>query len=357
MYRSYLSSAVLCVLAARLASGSDNEFLREKVVSILQEKLTQDPKNFTPSIYEFTGSYYNGTTTLEYNYEALPECENYSKNGTITSTFQSIFSVGPSVDNTTSSKSPVNMLWVMWDEDFDIADHWQGFSAVNATMWGTPQSEHAALKWLLPSFSVNQDDWIIADKLPDENFPLSIIDTDGDHYKVEGNLTSEQWVGISPIATGPSKIGFFKAPACNGSETISAYVDVSMFLQVQDVTHVAPRVEFEFDSESANATFSYNKLQAIGYSMQYGYPLSLDTDGNTTIPGTLKLGMSASIDPWHSDILIGDNDTPSWKATVGYNESYYAYPVDNKSSATLHSSSGMMAALWVAVMSTVFMLS
>ncbi|KAJ5280284.1 hypothetical protein N7478_005656 [Penicillium angulare] len=260
---------------------------------------------------------------MDFHYKADPNCENYQKDGTITQKFQTVFAVVPSASSNSTS-NPVNVLWTLWPQGYDIAsdNEWENFRNVNSS--GGIYSYEETMKWYMASFSVLGNE----SHIPEE-FPISISESKTDYYNASASDLANY--------TFYQDIGFFPFRACNGSGIEKGVVGIGNLPWMAEIS----KFDFQFDGSGANATYMAPEANSLSK-----YHLALYAFNTSfALQGTMQLSMTASIDPWHSDILVGGEDKPSWNLTVGYDKDYFGYP--SCATANLYPYSSQVATLVV----------
>ncbi|KAJ5108663.1 hypothetical protein N7456_005338 [Penicillium angulare] len=329
MYRLHFFYTLLCAFARLAWSADDLPIYRPDYVAPVPIGAAY-VADVNVGLYQFTGSYYNGTTTMDFHYKADSSCENYQEDGTITQEFQTVFAVIPSASSSNTSNT-VNVLWTLWPQNYKISsdDHWENFLEVNSS--GVIRSYEETMKWYLASFSVFGNE----SHIPEE-FPVSISESKADYYNASG-----------PANGTNQDLGYFPLRACNGTGIEKGVIGM------MEIPYLAetPKFDFQFDGSEANATWTSpgaTPSSRINLAL-YAYNTSFE------LHGFMQLSMAASIDPWHSDILVGGEDKPSWNLTVGYDKGYFGYPSSATASFKLCSCSSLVAALAVALTWSTFM--
>ncbi|CAI7623301.1 unnamed protein product [Penicillium pancosmium] len=279
------------------------------------------PRNVTTwlndsEIYLWVGSYYNGTTKVEFTPEIGRDvntsvCQNL-QNQTFTANYESFIAIterGPY----NVGVNPVNILLALWD----LGTNLSSLETDSDLSWLSP-----SLKWYLESSpwvtsatsnSINSDapitsgNWTTPYYFIDDEFNLtSSYDIKHAPYNLTGTLTARDYTF--------SSLDMDLAP-CDTSFKSQYYMNLITFGSLEEAgwNWTYPAVELQFDSHTVNFTLD-------GYA--YGAAIRKNPweqgweDGD--VQGRFKVSFSGVIDPYHSDILVNTSSTPSWLRTVGF---------------------------------------
>lgn len=110
-------------------------------------------------------------------------------------------------------------------------------------------------------------------------------------------------------------------PVCNTTELSGDYrVDIQEFRpwQAEDWDDFRwPDISVMFDDKTANLT-----LDAVFSARPYLWPNATESSGRATASpgahGFIQIYVSGVIDPYHSDSLSLEDETPTWLRTVGF---------------------------------------
>lgn len=154
-----------------------------------------------------------------------------------------------------------------------------------------------------------------------DNFNFTLAETKSAPYNLSNTLSKYYGDGVLD----------FNMTSCNGKDTIEW--DGSLINQYWwhnvgfNHSYPDPVLNLQFDGQIANLTID-------GYFDATPKPTGNHTFNTVDIEarGKMRISFSGSIDSYHSDILVNDSATPTWKRTVGFNNN--TLNVGDKSTST-----------------------
>ncbi|KAJ5797636.1 uncharacterized protein N7503_006932 [Penicillium pulvis] len=256
------------------------------------------PDNVTLSeLYRWVGSYYNGTTYLEFNpYAGLASSETeycpILRNKTITRNYTTVLCLTePASYN--APDDPVNAFLTLWPHNFD-------FSSIP---FDGDIDEVSSLEYGLFSSIPLYGNYSMYGS---ENFNWSLETTQGPPYNLSSTLTKyagfNYWDINSTIICGQSTVSSW------------TFVPVTFNFSLNGTNFPDPVVNLQFDGTTANMTMK-------GYFVAVANLVTgqdVDSWYGNVFGGTFVMSFEGVIDKYHSDVLRNDTDTPTWLRTVGY---------------------------------------
>ncbi|KAJ5538555.1 hypothetical protein N7494_008034 [Penicillium frequentans] len=256
------------------------------------------PDNVTLSeLYHWVGSYYNGTTYLEFApYAGLASSETefcpMLRNKTITKNYTTVLGLTePASYN--APDDPVNAFLTFWPHDFD-------FSSIPS---GGMLNEVSSLEYGLFSSNPVYNDYFMDGE---DDFIWSLQKTQGPPYNLSSTLTDYEgfpyWEINSTIICGESTVSSW------------TFVAVAFNFSLNGTNFTDPVVNLQFDGSTANMTMKgYIVADPNLVAGQY-----VDSWYGNVFGGTFVMSFEGVIDRYHSDVLRDDTGTPTWLRTVGY---------------------------------------
>ncbi|PYI08305.1 hypothetical protein BO78DRAFT_339471 [Aspergillus sclerotiicarbonarius CBS 121057] len=315
MRGSVTTQAVLFSLAfaGRIAAKDDQNY---------NSSLNFRPNNVTLSdLYYWVGSYYNGTTDVEFVPD-LGLAANDSllcptlPNGTLTRHYDTVLALTePSIYN--SGFDPVNAFLTLWPPDFNfstlpLSEQVQDFPSLEFALFSSQ-----------PAYSVSDD--------IQNYFDWTLNATEGPPYSLFSALPD--YNGIA----GPA--GFYLSwTQCNGTGDVEwLFAPIDFNISQAGLYLPDPVIDLQFDGRTAN-------LSLEGYFGGYE-----DTNSVLLTVGKFKLSFSGVLDAYHSDVLANNTATPTWLRTVGFQNN--SLNVGYTSVASSQSVPGtLVTTTWIVVM-------
>ncbi|KAJ5787445.1 hypothetical protein N7457_002435 [Penicillium paradoxum] len=275
------------------------------------------PANVTGlgDIWIWVGSYYNGTTKIEFTPEIgsspeKPVCKNL-QGRSFSGEFQSFLGLTQRGAYNLGS-NPVNILLSLWNSDTNLS------SLANAS----------AFPWLSPSprWTFESSPWVTSasnvtvktrsdigyDEPLVDNFILNLSPrTKGAPYNLTGTIKNTH-----------SKLRHFDfdLDSCNTtfeSSEHKIHLIERDWWDNEGWNWTYPEVGLQFDSQTANLTVN-------GYASGTPYHIAdeeygeHERTGPDVIQGKIKITFSGVIDPYRSDTLFENTTMPTWLRTVGF---------------------------------------
>ena len=141
-----------------------------------------------------------------------------------------------------------------------------------------------------------------------DNFNFTLAETKAAPYQLSSTLS--EYYGDGALE--------FNMTNCDGKDTVewSGNLIDELWWKKPSYNHSYPDpvLNLQFDGQTANLTVD-------------GYYLAVPkSTGKTTFNtvdvearGTMKISFLGRIDSYHSDVLVNDSSTPTWKRSVGFN--------------------------------------
>lgn len=142
-----------------------------------------------------------------------------------------------------------------------------------------------------------------------DNFNTALAKTNAAPYNLTSTLNNYHGKGSIPI----------NMTRCNSNDTItwdSVLISQNWWHRVgHKFTYPDPKLDLQFDGQSANLTVT-------GYFDAMPAPTETNTSNTMgmEVQGQIRISFSGTIDSYHSDELVGDNDKPTWLRTVGFHK-------------------------------------
>ncbi|KAH8705946.1 hypothetical protein BGW36DRAFT_354333 [Talaromyces proteolyticus] len=277
---------VLCLVAATVLASVDP---------------TYDPSyNFRPQnvtglvgIYDWIGSYYNATTTVEYT-PLIGSTVNFS--------YSSVLAITQPGKND-HTHNPVSLVLGFWSSGFN-------FSTIPIDYaWTYEPPNGGIICSSNPEYMYRGTE---NSTITEPYFNLSLAETKSAPYNLSSILNSTDGQTLYSNLT-----------SC----------DTSMLRNEWEVVIITdewwnnvgwdwtyPVLNLQFDNSTANLTLD-------GYFIAYPYVLTNVSLSNTTreideayaVQGKFKIRFSGVVDNYHSDVLVEDSPTPEWLRSVGFN--------------------------------------
>ncbi|KAJ5910615.1 hypothetical protein N7504_005258 [Penicillium tannophilum] len=260
------------------------------------------PDNVTLSdLYRWVGSYYNGTTYLEFSaYAGLAASETeycpVLRNQTITTNYTSLLALTEPASYNNLDNDPVNAFLTLWPPGFD-------FSSI--TTWKLIQEMVPSLKYALFSSNPVYDN---SSSDGDNNFIWSLEKAKAPPYNLSSTLDDYKGFNYWEVNSTTD---------CGDTKVLSwSFAPISFNTTFNGTVFTNPVVNLQFDTTTAN--FSMQGYFAANVISKTGPDFPLDAEAEYTLVGKFAMSFSGVIDRYHSDILRNDTETPTWLPTVGY---------------------------------------
>ncbi|KAJ5119340.1 hypothetical protein N7448_010009 [Penicillium atrosanguineum] len=303
--------AVATLLTARAQAANDTNY---------DPSLTFRPTNVTENgLYHWTGSYYNGTTTLEFipfgglssddtDDEVWQSCPKL-RGTTIDTVYETRLAITES-DEYNLGNNPINTYLTTWEPNFN-------FSSLPAT----ETMADMPLKWgLLSSNPMYYFDNLLYVK---DNFNYTLAETKSAPYNLSSTLSKYYGDGLLN----------FNMTSCDGKSDVAwdgALINKSWWANVgNNHSYPDPVLNLQFDGNTANLTIE-------GYFDATPKPTGNNTFNTVDIEarGKVKITFLGTIDSYHSDVLVNDTSKPTWKRTVGFNNNTLNVGYNGSSTST-----------------------
>ncbi|KAF3395969.1 hypothetical protein F1880_006830 [Penicillium rolfsii] len=250
--------------------------------------------------YYWVGSYYNGTTELEFTSFTGQVAENSSQcpslaNTTTTVQYDTILALTEPSSSLNGASDPVNAFLLLWDTGFD-------FSSI--TTFGNLLIDLPSLQLSILSSSPMWR-WSL---YPENYFNWTLQASDP--YRISSTITSDYFGGEGSIIVNMTN--------CTNTNLVPWIVflnagTLANGTSAGDSGWPGMAVNLEFDRTAANYTIQ-------GYFKAYrAYGENNDRFGGVPVEGQLNLRFRGKLDAYHSDVLVNDTATPTWLRTVGFN--------------------------------------
>lgn len=141
-----------------------------------------------------------------------------------------------------------------------------------------------------------------------DNFNFTLAETKAAPYHLSSTLS--EYYGDGALE--------FNMTDCAGSDTVEWRGNLidELWWKKPSYNHSYPDpvLNLQFDGQTANLTVD-------GYYLAEPKPTGKSTFGtaNVEVPGKMKISFLGRIDSYHSDVLVNDSSTPTWKRSVGFN--------------------------------------
>ncbi|EED19303.1 conserved hypothetical protein [Talaromyces stipitatus ATCC 10500] len=294
-----------------------------------------DPScNFRPSnvsgmidLYDWVGSYYNGTTVIEYTpfsrrngmFRSCPNVENH----TYIQQYQSILGI-IEPDRNDPDKPLINMLLGFWHLGFDFSSLPTTQQSLYEQGWdyGLYSTKPWYLRYGYKNKTIPRDG---------KNFNLSLIKAE------ERNSTRIiPYTFFNEITTNTQMPSHLAMSPCNNSavtNTSKRLEYLTTLISDQSAHHrdysnfTNPTLTLSFNNATANLTVNGYFYASADLSKE-----ELRDRSSAVVGGRMKVKFLGQVDNYHSDVLVDHNSTPAWSRTVGFG--------NNSLNIGYHSSSG-----------------
>lgn len=141
-----------------------------------------------------------------------------------------------------------------------------------------------------------------------DNFNFTLAETKAAPYHLSSTLS--EYYGDGALE--------FNMTSCDGEDTVewSGNLIDELWWKKPSYNHSYPDpvLNLQFDGQTANLTVD-------GYYLAVPKPTGNNTFNTVDIEarGTMKISFLGRIDSYHSDVLVNDSSTPTWKRSVGFN--------------------------------------
>ncbi|KAJ5936541.1 hypothetical protein N7466_002991 [Penicillium verhagenii] len=284
--------------------------LSSAVLVAATEDSNYDPSyNFRPynvtmsALYNWVGSYYNGTTRVEF----LPYTGLAASNSSLCPVFRNeiIIKEYPTVLGLTepskynTANDPVNAMITLWPPGFN-------FSNVPPIGWIQDISEFKSLQWYLWSSTPLYKSTFTMSESPKllNDFDWSLEKTQEPPFNLSGTVIDDEFIGEFPL----------NMTSCNRTGEVPWRLQpIAWNSPFNGVRYPYPTISLQFDHQSANISFE-GYFSGERYYEQEG----LRNSGDSILVGKFELTFLGAIDSYHSDVLENDTATPIWLRTVGF---------------------------------------
>ncbi|KAJ5110488.1 hypothetical protein N7532_001023 [Penicillium argentinense] len=243
----------------------------------------------TAGFYRWVGSYYNGTTTIEFNPFAglaanqseqshQDDCPELHGPRTIAK-FDGRLAVTETAKKFGDDQNPLDFYLGLWNLGFNTSE-------------------------LVDTITFPSEKWSLS-QLGTQGAPYNVSTTNFDH-----SYSRRLRFNMSDCYTGEERPykGILISKAWTNLTTYG--VPISMRNSSENWQYPDPVMNMQFDSGSANLTVTgYLEAQPGARYLSYWKP-------EYYIPGQIKMTFQGRVDNYHSDVLTSDSSTPTWRRTV-----------------------------------------